>query len=122
MYASIWKKYFPVIRILMKKTVHSEQILDFSSVDFERIGKGRKAGHKFNIQFIQGKLISNLSNNELAASLVTELMEDNTTKALLFQNNYEFSFNTRFQLYIKNTGKHGDQSQEKIDTEQTLSP
>ena len=122
MYASIWKKYFPVIRILMKKTVHSEQILDFSSVDFERIGKGRKAGHKFNIQFIQGKLISNLSNNELAASLVTELMEDHTTKALLFQNNYEFSFNTRFQLYIKNTGKHGDQSEEKIDTEQTLSP
>jgi hypothetical protein len=80
MFASIWNKYFPVIKILMKKSANSEQILDFNSIDFERLGKTRKVGYKFNIQFINGKANSNFSNNELAASLVTELTDDTTTK------------------------------------------
>src|SRR4051794_23917735 len=122
MYASIWNKYFPVIRILMKKSAGSEQTLDFSSIDFERTGKGRKTGYKFDIEFINGKLATDVRNNELAQTLVSELTVDDITKTLLLQNNYQFTFNSRFQLYIKNTGKHGNHSQEKIDTEQTLSP
>ena len=114
MFASIWNKYFPVVKILMKKSADSEQILDFNSIDFEHIGKGRKAGYKFDIQFIDGKLNSNFANNELATSLVTALTEDITTNALLLMNNYEFSFNTKFQLSIKNIGKHGNNSVEEL--------
>jgi hypothetical protein len=119
MYASIWDKYFPVIRILMKKSVDSEQKLDFNHIDFERTGRGRKAGYKFNIEFIDGKLNSNIRDNELAASLVTELLEDNITKMLLLQNNYEFSFNTKLQLYIKNTKKEQNYVQNETNAEVT---
>jgi hypothetical protein len=117
MYDSIWNKYFPVVKILMKKSANSEQILDFNSIDFEHIGKGRKAGYKFSIEFIDGKLNNNFSNNELAASLVSELMEDSATNALLSVNNYEFSFNTKFQLSIKNTGRYRNDSKEEINQE-----
>jgi len=112
MYASIWNKYFPVVKILMKKSVNAEQILDFSSIDFERAGKGNKTSYKFNFEFVEGKLNSDLSKNELASSLATELMDDTTTNALLLVNNYVFSFNTKFQLSIKNTGKYRDDAEE----------
>jgi len=117
MYASIWNKYFPVIRILMKRSADAQQILDFNRIDFERTGKGRKAGYKFNIEFIDGKLTTNTRDNELAQTLVAELMQDNVTKELLLHNNYEFCFDTKFQLYIKNTGKQ-DYSEEEINIEQ----
>ncbi|HEY6979065.1 MAG TPA: hypothetical protein VH396_22370 [Chitinophagaceae bacterium] len=120
MFASIWSKYFPVVKILMKKSANSDQVLDFNSIDFERLGKARKAGYKFNIEFVDGKLSNNFGNNELAASLVTELREDTTTNALLSMNNYEFSFNTRLQLSIKNTGKQKDHSEEEINRETSL--
>jgi hypothetical protein len=121
MYASIWNKYFPVIKILMKKSAVSEQTLDFSSIDFEHIGKGRKAAYKFNIEFIDGKFNSNFTNNEFSASLIPLLMEDSTTKALLLQNNYEFSFNTKYQLSIKNTGAHSNSSKEEINVQEASS-
>ena len=120
MYASIWNKYFPVVKILMKKSINSDQVLPFSSIDFEHIGKGNKASFKFIIEFIGGKLSSSIGKNELASSLATELMEDATTKALLSLNNYEFSFNTKLQLSIKNTGRQTDHSEEEINTESSL--
>ena len=120
MYASIWSKYFPVVKILMKKSVNSEQILQFSGIDFEHLGKGRKADYKFNIIFIDGKLNNNFSKNELAASLIAELMSDATTNALLLVNNYEFSFTPKFQLSIKNTEKHRDHSEEDIGKETSM--
>jgi len=119
MYASIWKKYFPVIKILMKKSLSSEQVLDFSSIDFEHIGKLSKAVYKFEFAFIKGKLNKNSGANEFAASLVTELTGDTATKSLLLQNNYEFSFN-KFQLFIKNTGEPKDHSEEEINNETSL--
>ena len=112
MYASIWSKYFPVVKILMKKSANAEQVLQFSSIDFEHLGKGRKADYKFDIAFINGKLSNNLNKNELAESLVAKLVGDASTNALLSANNYEFNFTPKFQLSIKNTGSHSDQSEE----------
>lgn len=120
MYASVWNKYFPVVKLLMKKSSNAEQILDFSSIDFEHIGKGKKASYKFNIEFVDGKLNSDVSKNELASSLVTQLMDDTSTSALLLVNNYEFNFNTKFQLSIKNTGRHKDDSEEEINEETSV--
>ena len=120
MYNSIWNKYFPVVKILMKKSVNSEQILQFSNIDFEHLGKGRKADYKFNITFIDGKFNNNLSKNELAASLAAVLMIDATTNALLLLNNYEFSFTPKFQLSIKHTGKHSDHLEEEIVKETSM--
>ena len=120
MYTSIWNKYFPVVKLLMKKSLNAEQILDFNRIDFEYIGKGNKASYKFLIEFIDGKLNSDVSKNELALSLATQLMDDTATSALLLVNNYEFSFNTKFQLLIKNTGRHKNDSEEEISEETSV--
>src|SRR6266496_2288155 len=99
MYTYIWNKYLAVIRILIKRSATLEQTLNLNRIDFE------KAGNKFNIEFINGKVNNMLSNNELAQALANILLGDDIIRLLLLENNYEFSFNTKFQLQIKNCGQ-----------------
>jgi hypothetical protein len=89
----------------MKRSANAEQMLDINRIDFERLGKGRKAAYKFNIEFINGKPAAMLGDNQLAQNLASVLMENDVTKELLLQNNYEFSFDTKLQLHIKNIKK-----------------
>ncbi len=105
MYTYIWNKYLAVIRILIKRSATLEQTLNLNRIDFEKAGKGRKAGYKFNIEFINGKVNNMLSNNEMAQALANILLGDDIIRLLLLENNYEFSFNTKFQLQIKNCGQ-----------------
>ena|SRR5690242_12470138 len=115
MYTYIWNKYFPVIRILMKRSTNAEQMLELNRIDFERSGKGRKAVLKFEIAFIDEKPTGMIRDNQLAQSLASMLMEDDTTKELLLQNNYEFSFDTKFQLHIKSIKKQEVPLQNEIE-------
>jgi len=102
MYNHIWKKYLPIIKILMKKSAGEDQVLDLNRVDFERAGTGRKAGYKFTIEFTDGKVGNVISGSALAMHLASVVMEDDSAKQILKENNYEVSLNTKFQLSIKN--------------------
>ncbi len=104
MYNHIWKKYLPIIRILMKKSASGTQVLDLNRVDFERAGTGRKAGYKFTIEFTDGKVGNVISTSALAMHLATVILEDDSAKQIINENNYEISLNTKFQLTIKNVG------------------
>lgn len=102
MYNHIWKKYLPIIKILMKKSAGADQVLNLNRVDFERAGTGRKAGYKFVIEFTDGKVGNVISGSTLAMHLASVILEDDSAKQILLENNYEVSLNTKFQLSIKN--------------------
>src|SRR5664279_1197468 len=87
----------------MKKSAAEDQVLDLNRVDFERAGTGRKAGYKFIIEFTDGKVGNVISGSTLAMHLASVIMEDESAKQILRENNYEVSLNTKFQLSIKNT-------------------
>jgi hypothetical protein len=105
MYNHIWKKYLPIIRILMKKSVSEEQVLDLNRIDFERAGTGRKAGYKFKIEFTDGKVGNVISGSTLAMHLAQVVLEDDAAREILNEHNFEVSLNTKFQLTIKNIPK-----------------
>ena len=105
----------------MKRSAGAEQTLDLNRIDFEHTGKPRKGGYKFNVEFIDGKP-TNALKDEFAQPLILELMGDDVTKALLLQNNYQFNFNSKYQLSIKNTGRHQDTSLEELNAEPTSLP
>lgn len=105
MYNHIWKKYLPIIKILMKKSVSEEQVLALNRIDFERAGTGRKAGYKFKIDFVDGKVGNVISASALAMHLAQVILEDDSTKEILNEHNFEVSLNTKFQLTIKNIEK-----------------
>ncbi len=105
MYNHIWKKYLPIIKILLKKSNTEDQVLSLNRVDFERAGTGRKAGYKFLINFTDGKVGNVISGSPLAMHLAQVILEDDGAKQILNDNNYDVSLNTKFQLTIKHIPK-----------------
>ncbi|HEY9340189.1 MAG TPA: hypothetical protein VJ279_04590 [Hanamia sp.] len=105
MYNHIWKKYLPIVKILMKKAITEDQVLDLNRVDFERAGTGRKAGYKFTIELTDGKVGNVISGSELALHLAQVILEDDAAKQIMADNNFEISLNTKFQLSIKHVSK-----------------
>lgn len=101
MYNHIWKKYLPIIKILMKKSISEDQVLDLNRIDFERAGTGRKAGYKFKIEFTDGRVGNVISGSVLAMHLAQIILEDDGAKEIISENNFEVSLNTKFQLNIK---------------------
>ncbi len=102
MYTQIWSKYLPIIKILLKRTLNGDQVLDLNRIDFERAGSGRKAGYKFTIEFTKGRVANIISGSALASDLAFVMLEDTNVKALLLTSHYVVSLNTKFQLSLKN--------------------
>lgn len=102
MYNHIWKKYLPIIRILMKKSIAGEQVLSLNKIDFERAGTGRKAGYKFKIELVEGKVGNVISGSALAMHLAETILEDEGAKQIMEGHNFEIVLNTKFQLTITN--------------------
>ncbi len=118
MYNHIWKKYLPIIKILLKKSATEEQVLNLNRVDFERAGTGRKAGYKFTIEFNDGKVGNVISGSTLATHLAAVILEDDSAKQILSDSNYEVSLNTKFQLSIKNVTPPAEAAEEDAEKDE----
>lgn len=105
MYVQVWKKYLPIIRILMKRSPANAQTLDMNSTDFARTVTNRKTNYGFSVNFREGRLEKSSGLPAIAAQLVEVLMEDDVIRTLLRQGNYQFSMNNKFQLSIKNASE-----------------
>ena len=101
MYTNVWGKYLPVIRIVLKRAITSEQVLDLNIPDFERAGMTRKSGYKFLIKFKEGKIDNVIISYPLASSLASVLLEDAMVKELFRHHEFHISLNPKFQLTIK---------------------
>ena len=100
MYTTLWNKYLPIIKILLKRSVNQEQTLDLDVTDFDRAGISRKAGNKFNLVFNNGRLES-IGTSALAKDLAVVLLEDEKVKEIFTTNTYHISVNTKYKLTIK---------------------
>jgi hypothetical protein len=100
-FAGVWNKYLPAIRILIKKAAAAEQVIGINQSDIERHAGIKKSGYRFSINFINGRPDALYSNNDIAQALIGVLAEDEIIKEYLNQNNYTFSFNSKYQLQIK---------------------
>lgn len=103
-YLTVWNKYVPVIRIVLKKSVVEEQSFNLNRIDFERAGGTRKSGYKFVVNFIGTRPDTILAGNELVQSFIYALQNDEAVYQLLIKSNYTFTLNTKYQLQIKNNG------------------
>ena len=101
MYAQIWTKYLPVIRILLKKSATEEQRLGLNRTDFEKGNRNRKPTCSFNVRISNGRF-NTVSQSAPAKELIAVLLEDEVAKKLLRENNYHFVLNADLQLRIVN--------------------
>ena len=103
MFSQVWKKYLPVIVILLKRSVNGEQTLSMNPSDFQRAAGGRKIKYSFsNLQLSNGRINTMVKHQPLAREFAEVLQEDETTRKFLQKKLFEFSMNNGFQLNIKN--------------------
>jgi hypothetical protein len=118
MFSQAWNKYLPIIKILMKRSASgSSQVVDMNKTDFERAAGGRKAKFTFNVTLHKGRIQNVSSPSPVAKELATILQEDDMTRILVRQYDYEFSVNGSFQLSIKNITPP-----EAVDQQSEISP
>ena len=113
MYTYTWKKYLPVIKILLKKSATEEQKMNLNRIDFERGSRNRKISVHFSIELVKGRLSSSTLSVP-AKNLVTVLLEDDTTRQIVRQNQYEIILGSDFQLSIKNTTPPPEPTEEEV--------
>lgn len=104
MYSHTWKKYLPVIRLLMKKSGVAEQVVKLNRIDFETNNRLRKPQCSFSVEVIGGR-IRTVNPAVPAKDLLESLQEDDAAKKLLRTHNYAFSLNSDFQLTIRQTSE-----------------
>ncbi len=103
MFKPTWRKYLPVMTILLKRSTGSEQILNMNHTDFERAVAGRKTKFSFSqLQLNNGKINPEVKHNPIAKELAELLQEDSSTMRILAGKRYEFEMNNDFQLVIRN--------------------
>ena len=103
-FTAVWNKYMPAIKILLKKAVVTEQVLAMNRSDFERAAGIKKSGYRFVINFTKNRPVNLYSGNDIVQSFIRALLDDAATQARLSENDYTFSFSSKYQLQIKTTG------------------
>ncbi len=101
MFAQTWKKYLPVLKILLKRSVAEEQTLTMNASDFQRAAGGRKAKFSFSIAINKGRLQVKDTTPAIAKEFVAILQQDPVINKFISQCDMEFSLSTSFQLSIK---------------------
>ena len=103
MFTQTWKKYIPVITILLKRSTNGEQTLKMNNTDFERAAGGRKIKYSFTcLRMNKGRVDSSTKPNAMATELAQVLMENDQTRPMIKASYMEFSMNNDFLLIIRN--------------------
>ena len=102
-YLLTWKRYLPVIRLHLKKSVAEDQSFKLNITDFESAGDRGKSGYTFSLSMDNGKVTNNISSSSVARDLYEALKSDEAIKAMLLEKSIKISVGKSFMLTIKNT-------------------
>lgn len=104
MFLQTWRKYIPVIVLLMKRSGTGVQLLHMNHTDFERAAGGKKIKLGFSeLKLVYGRSDFRAKQTTLAGDFITALQENVTARSIVSLNTFEFTMNSSFQLIIKNT-------------------
>ena len=103
MFTETWKKYLPVIAILLKRSIKSEQSLKLDEADFTRAAGGKKLKYSFNnVKLINGRTEIDARLSPMAKEFVVALLNSDMIKLLIKNQQLEFELSSDFYLAIKN--------------------
>ena len=103
MFSQVWKKYLPVIVILLKRSANGDQVLDMNQTDFTRAAGGRKIKFSFStLQINKGRINTLVKHSPFAKEFAVVLQEDEVTRKMIREMDLDFAMNNGLQLTIRN--------------------
>jgi hypothetical protein len=97
-YTQLWKKYLPVIRLLLKKTAETDQKLQIYKHEFASTGAKNKLGYIFNLEIVNGKAVNKSSAIAVSFDLLNVLNDNALTSEWLKGKSVKISVNKACEL------------------------
>jgi hypothetical protein len=101
MFLSLWTKYLPVIRIVLKKTLAEEQILPLNKLEFQSVDNRKNANHSFNIEIINGKVQNSVGSATIGKDFFNVINNDNSINQFISDKTVWFTMGKNYQLTLK---------------------
>ena len=121
MFSQIWKKYLPVIALLIKRSAAAVQTVTLNHTDFERAAGGRKIKFSFtHLQLNKGRINTEVKHRAFAKEFSVAMQEDENIQRLLAGVSLEFSLNNQFLLTIRNTAPVTEEVAEAVVAEEEV--
>ena len=102
MYTQVWKKFLPVIRIMIKRSMTGDQVVKMNRTDFDKAGGGKKVGFNFLLEYLDGK-VNNRFTSQIAKELVAVLQADEVIMATMANRSFQLEMNPKCELKIRYT-------------------
>lgn len=99
-YLNLWKKYLPIIRILLKKSLNNNEELQLNRMEFETVGGRDLSGYCFNLEIKNGKVSNDISGTAVARDLYQVLNNDKMLIEFFKERRIKFSMGRSFILKI----------------------
>ena len=99
-YTQLWKKYLPVIRLLLKKTADGDQKLQIYKHEFVSTGAKNKLGYIFNLEIVNGKAINKSAVLASSFDMLNVLNDNNLTAEWLKGKTVKISVNKACELTL----------------------
>jgi len=100
-YLTTWRKYIPVIRLHLKKSLAEDQSFKLNITDFESAGDRGKSGYSFSLTIEDGRVTNNIGGSAVARDLFEALKTDEAIKAMLQNKSVKISIGKTFVFSIK---------------------
>jgi len=97
-YTQLWKKYLPVIRLLLKKTADTDQKLQIYKHEFASTGAKNKLGYIFNLEIVNGKAVNKSAAIAVSFDLLNVLNDNELTNEWLKGKSVKISVNKACEL------------------------
>jgi hypothetical protein len=120
MYTQTWKKYLPVIKLLLKKSATADQVVTLNRIDFENQSRARKPVCSFSVE-LQNARINSVNPPVNAKDLLEVLLVDDGTRALLRKHHYGISLASDFKLTIRDLSPQPPVTENKAEQESDAS-
>ena len=98
MYTQLWKKYLPVIRLLLKKTSDGDQKLQLYKHEFEATGARNKLGYIFSLEMMNGKPVNKSNKTAVSHDLCVLISENEAIASWMREQHIKISVNRACEM------------------------
>lgn len=100
MYTQLWKKYLPVIRLLLKKTTDGDQKLQLYKHEFESTGARNKLGYIFALEMVNGKPVNKSNKTAVSNDLCILISENEAIATWMKEQHIKISVNRACEMTL----------------------
>jgi hypothetical protein len=100
-YVQLWRKYLPVIRLLLKKTATADQKLQLYKHEFESTGAKNKLGYIFSLDIVNGKAANQTGKTAVAFDLLSVMNDNEAVSSFLKEQSFKISIGKACELHLQ---------------------